>query len=605
MYGMQGRGDPAELAAMVSHADFEHEADLEEQAALAAAIEASCAVQEAEETARFHSRLQESQKEEEIMRAALEASYREQSRTDEAYREAMQQALRASQEPSAKSTPGLGRVHGQPSLTGVSEKRAKSSERGLHTSKEAVSRPLARSPITSAASFSSSQPSSMVRTTVPARAASGVEPAASSGGPAARLPRPVQPQIRQAPPLPTVPPGQAHAAHYTSRPAVVTRPGLSPAVLTKSFPPGQPVTGPPVAVKATSPAVPKPTTQPLQQPGQVSGANRAALLPARGPVTVAGNPGRMRYPVVVPAASLPAAPKAVVPAPKAVVPAPVARPPPTTETVPFHQAAALEAAAADERRRRKDAERLAEEERALALKAAQAATAAAAAAAAPAEPPPVEAPRLASSEAAELEQKKRAVAAAEAARRRAEEAAAVAAAAAPPPESAGPPPGVPRDVSPVHIVKTPPVQVPAEQVQERSQSEAPAVSGTDARGPAEVVRSLVALKQRYLEADPDGLLVCLKTLRTYVNNLAHSPQESKFQRISCDNNAFATRVARFEGAAEVLRACGFTESEGAWVVEPSFLKTKGSKLFDALTKFDVLIEQVAAKATTAKSGATS
>merc|ERR1711948_179667 len=57
------------------------------------------------------------------------------------------------------------------------------------------------------------------------------------------------------------------------------------------------------------------------------------------------------------------------------------------------------------------------------------------------------------------------------------------------------------------------------------------------------VSALVALRKRYKDTDAAGLLVCLRTLRAYVNNLCTNPQEVKYQRISCDNNAFRTRVA--------------------------------------------------------------
>lgn len=111
-----------------------------------------------------------------------------------------------------------------------------------------------------------------------------------------------------------------------------------------------------------------------------------------------------------------------------------------------------------------------------------------------------------------------------------------------------------------------------------------------------VVQALVALRRRYKDTDPDGLAICLQTLRAYINNLARNPHEPKFQRINCDNNAFRTRIGAFEGAIAVLLACGFIEEGGALAVEPTFTKTKGSKLWDALTKLDVILQQVKAGA---------
>lgn len=87
----------------------------------------------------------------------------------------------------------------------------------------------------------------------------------------------------------------------------------------------------------------------------------------------------------------------------------------------------------------------------------------------------------------------------------------------------------------------------------------------------------------------------MQTLRTYINNLALNPHEAKFQRINTENAAFQKRVAGFEGARAVLIACGFEEQEDGTLAVPStFVKTKGSKLFDALAKVDVVLDQVKA-----------
>jgi len=110
----------------------------------------------------------------------------------------------------------------------------------------------------------------------------------------------------------------------------------------------------------------------------------------------------------------------------------------------------------------------------------------------------------------------------------------------------------------------------------------------------EVVHALVALRRLYKNKDPKGLATCLQTLRTYISNLAKSPKEPKFQRINCENNAFRSRVAPFEGALAVLKACGFAEDNGALVVQEAFIKSKGSRLFDALAKVDVMLDQIKA-----------
>lgn len=104
--------------------------------------------------------------------------------------------------------------------------------------------------------------------------------------------------------------------------------------------------------------------------------------------------------------------------------------------------------------------------------------------------------------------------------------------------------------------------------------------------------ALLALLRRYKETDPSGLATCLRTMRTYVDNLARNPLEPKFQRINCDNSAFKTRVAAYEGATAVLIACGFREEEGALAVDSEFAKSKGPRLWDALAKIEVVLNQV-------------
>lgn len=125
--------------------------------------------------------------------------------------------------------------------------------------------------------------------------------------------------------------------------------------------------------------------------------------------------------------------------------------------------------------------------------------------------------------------------------------------------------------------------------QREAEVQAPAAKSTDG-----IVQAVVALRKRYKDSDPAGLATCMQTLRVYINNLARNPHDPKFQRINCDNNAFRNRVVAFEGASAVLLACGFQEEAGALVVGPDFVKTKGSRLWDALAKVDVMIEQLKA-----------
>jgi len=135
------------------------------------------------------------------------------------------------------------------------------------------------------------------------------------------------------------------------------------------------------------------------------------------------------------------------------------------------------------------------------------------------------------------------------------------------------------------------VTLPAE---EAALSTAPAagVPSEAAAGAAKssdgVAQALRALAKRYKDSDKTGLATCLKTLCVYIENLARNPHEPKFQRINCENKAFQTRVAAYDGAVEVLLACGFEEESGALFVGEEFVKSKGSRLWDALAKLKVM-----------------
>jgi hypothetical protein len=107
----------------------------------------------------------------------------------------------------------------------------------------------------------------------------------------------------------------------------------------------------------------------------------------------------------------------------------------------------------------------------------------------------------------------------------------------------------------------------------------------------ELASALVALKKRYQDSDAVGLLTCLQTLRKYVDNLAQNPVEPKFQRINTENASFQKKVAAFDGAIAVLKACGFREDGNQLAVESDFARSKTSTLWNALTKVDLIIAE--------------
>ncbi|CAE7284767.1 ubxn-6 [Symbiodinium natans] len=101
-----------------------------------------------------------------------------------------------------------------------------------------------------------------------------------------------------------------------------------------------------------------------------------------------------------------------------------------------------------------------------------------------------------------------------------------------------------------------------------------------------------ALRRLHLKRDPAALATCLQTLHAYISNLAKNPQESKFHSINCQNGNFRSRVASLEGGIAVLEACGFVAVDEKLCVDPDFMRSKGPKLWDALSKVSVLLEQV-------------
>mmetsp|Transcript_171 Transcript_171/g.565 ORF Transcript_171/g.565 Transcript_171/m.565 type:complete len:783 (-) Transcript_171:107-2455(-) len=129
----------------------------------------------------------------------------------------------------------------------------------------------------------------------------------------------------------------------------------------------------------------------------------------------------------------------------------------------------------------------------------------------------------------------------------------------------------------------------AEQAAQRQQD---AVKGEE-KGKDEVVLALGQLWKTHRDQNAQALAACLSALRAYIGNLAKNPQDPKFQRINVENSAFKTRVAALEGGVAVLLACGFQPDEtGALVVGEAFIKSKGPKLFSALDKLNVMLDQL-------------
>lgn len=89
-------------------------------------------------------------------------------------------------------------------------------------------------------------------------------------------------------------------------------------------------------------------------------------------------------------------------------------------------------------------------------------------------------------------------------------------------------------------------------------------------------------------SNPEGLKVCVKTLKIYVDNLKNNPMEAKFKTIKVTNKAFQERVAPFEGVMPLLDLLGF-EDKGETLQQKTecpdgFLCGVAVKFFDTIER---------------------
>lgn len=98
-----------------------------------------------------------------------------------------------------------------------------------------------------------------------------------------------------------------------------------------------------------------------------------------------------------------------------------------------------------------------------------------------------------------------------------------------------------------------------------------------------------ALFKRYKKEDPQKLLVCLNTLRLYVNNAKEHPTDPKYHRIRKENAAFKARVLVCDGSVELLDACGFKDQGDTLAIQG---QPDGFVLAQAMKFLDLLIGQL-------------
>jgi len=127
-----------------------------------------------------------------------------------------------------------------------------------------------------------------------------------------------------------------------------------------------------------------------------------------------------------------------------------------------------------------------------------------------------------------------------------------------------------------------------------AEATAPAVSPrAQPKDAADFAAVLLKLVKDYRDPNPEGLLLCLQTLSKYIGNLAKNPSEPKFQIVNCQNKAFLSRVAAFDGAIVLLKACGFVDADdGHLSYDAEVGKSRGVDLWSAMAKVDLIAGQV-------------
>ncbi|KAJ1605509.1 PUG domain fused to an UBA domain [Cryptosporidium canis] len=99
------------------------------------------------------------------------------------------------------------------------------------------------------------------------------------------------------------------------------------------------------------------------------------------------------------------------------------------------------------------------------------------------------------------------------------------------------------------------------------------------------------MNKEYRSKDLQGLLTCFGLLKTYINNVQSHPYEDKYKRIRLKNQTFESKVLKYQGALEILMACGFVKdtSEEFLVIPPE--KIPDTFVCSQAVKFLTLLSQ--------------
>lgn len=81
--------------------------------------------------------------------------------------------------------------------------------------------------------------------------------------------------------------------------------------------------------------------------------------------------------------------------------------------------------------------------------------------------------------------------------------------------------------------------------------------------PAQLVEhGIKTVKTLYTDIRAPGVAkTCLKTVHTFIKNVAQSPDDERFRKVNLEKPAIQTRVAKVNGGLAILKGVGFKQAD--------------------------------------------
>lgn len=80
----------------------------------------------------------------------------------------------------------------------------------------------------------------------------------------------------------------------------------------------------------------------------------------------------------------------------------------------------------------------------------------------------------------------------------------------------------------------------------------------------------------------------MDTLHAYVSNVAKFPLEPKYHRINTENKNYKATLGQHQSCEDLLALIGFQREGTFLVMDATFVKNKGSFVWEVLAKVDFL-----------------